>query len=271
MQHINGKSNTQNDYEIQYMHRPSIRNFIDENKILDTKFVSEYRMHIINSINEGFIKYDVYSNKKVFFILSYSQLISLYSEKQIDDFFENLYDSNIQRNSNYNFSVIQIQIRYDRHISTQSKANSFYKFRMQNIRDKYNCFYKCLKLLVNDRSIKISKICDKFQKKTLNEQMTIFHNYQTKYRLKDFELYGILCNIIWNIEEICLLVFSINDYEYHTIYWDINSEISKKMLIMTLLFKTISINIRKYLKLDFSCQVIGKYYLNSTKVLKISK
>ena len=58
--------------------------------------------------------------------------------------------------------------------------------------------------------------------------MTIFHNYQTKYILKDFELIGVLNHIIWNIEEICLIIFPINDYEYHTIYWDINSEISKK-------------------------------------------
>ena len=137
---------------------------------INTKFVSEYRVHVINSINEGYIKYDVYSNKKVFFVLSYSQLISIYSEIQIDDFFEILYNSNIQRNSNYNFSVIQIQIRYDRNISLQSKTKSFYKFRMQNNRDKYNCFYKCLKLLVNDRSIKISKICDKFQKKHLKSK-----------------------------------------------------------------------------------------------------
>ena len=54
-----------------------------------------------------------------------------------------------------------------------------------------------------------------------------------------------LNRIILNLEEPYLIVFSINDYEYHTIHWDCNSEISKKSIDNDITYQD---NKYKYLK-----------------------
>lgn len=219
---INGKSILGSEYEMNYINRSKIQKFIKEGKLLNLDYITEFRLHLLNVINEGYIKYKFDFANKENFILSYTQLSYILDQTDLIHLFDNLFDSKIDKIDDYDFSVTNIQIKYDKGVKKLNKKKFIDKIHKANIRSKFDCFYNSLKMLINDRKIKISNLREKLRFKNINVQIDIFEKFQDKYKLHKKEIHDKMSKFVNNIEKSCLIIFPINTMEFHTVFCDEN-------------------------------------------------
>lgn len=152
--------------------------------------------------------------------MSYTQLNLFFEKEEIFEFYDILLKSEIHKIEDYDYSVEFYQIKLDKNIRINDKKKVFDKIRIAAIRQKYNCFYNNLKLLVNDKSIKLSNLTDKFRKLDLDGQINLFDKFQKKYYLLKVEISGKLIDVVNNIESSCMIVFNVGSGLTHTLFID---------------------------------------------------